>query len=122
DPAVGDKAVEGVDREPAAMLLDAAAKAEERGTAAVTRAVKSADTVFKVAIGALIAAMLGALVALWAYMRRAVLDPLRSAARLAERIAEGDLTAEIRARTGDEAGQLLTALGRMNAGLAQVVS
>jgi methyl-accepting chemotaxis protein len=122
DPAVGDKAVEGIDREPAAILLEASSKAEERGATAVNRAVGSADKVFRIAIGALVAAMLAALVVLWAYMRRGVLEPLRSAARVAERIAGGDLTAEIRARSGDEAGQLLTALARMNSGLAQVVS
>src|SRR4051812_15149694 len=73
DTAVGDAAVEGVDRAPAAMLLDAASKSEERGAAAVMRAVKSGESVFKIAIGALVVAMLGALAALWIYVRRAVL-------------------------------------------------
>ena len=122
DPYAGDKAVEGVDRDPTATLVEATAKAEEFGAAAVTRSVRTADSTFRLGIGALVVAVLGALVAVWVYMRRAVLEPLRSAARVAERIAQGDLTAEIRATTRDEAGQLLTSLARMNAGLTQVVS
>jgi methyl-accepting chemotaxis protein len=60
--------------------------------------------------------------ALWLFMRRAVLRPLGSAVEYAERIAQGDLTADIRATSRDEAGALLAALARMNAGLSGVVS
>ena len=122
DPYAGDKAAEGIDRALTATLDDAAAKAEEHGAILVNKAVTGADKVFKYGIGVLAVAILGALIAVWVYMRRAVLDPLRSAARVAERIAEGDLTAVIKAESRDEAGQLMTALGRMNASLSQVVS
>jgi len=122
DPYAGDKGVQDVATAMSATLDDATAKAEEHGAMLVNKAVGGADKVFKYGIGVLVVAMLGALVAVWVYMRRAVLDPLRSAARVAERIAEGDLTAVIKASSRDEAGQLMTALGRMNASLSQVVS
>jgi len=122
DPYAGDKAVEGVDRQATQTLLEAVTKAEEHGTRSVVAAVQSADRVYRVAIGALVVSMLLALVALWIYVRRSVLEPLKSAARFAERIAQGDLTAEIRATSRDEAGQLMTALGRMNSELSAVVS
>ena len=122
DPYAGDKAVEGIDRDITATLDDATAKAEEHGAILVNSAVRGADKVYKFGIGALAVAIAGALIAVWVYMRRAVLDPLRSAARVAERIAEGDLTAVIKADSRDEAGQLMGSLARMNAGLTQVVS
>jgi methyl-accepting chemotaxis protein-1 (serine sensor receptor) len=122
DPYAGDKAVEGIDRAPTKTLSEAVAKAEEHGAFMVNKSVRSADNVFRIGIGALVAAILAALATLWLYMRRAVLEPLRSAARVAERISEGDLTAEIRATSRDEAGQLLTSLARMNAGLTEVVT
>ena len=122
DPYVGDKTVEGVDRLATQVLLEAVGKAEDNGARSVMAVVKSAETVHRVGVVALIVAMLIALVALWLYMRRAVLGPLRSAARFAERISQGDLTAEIRSSSRDEAGQLMMALGRMNSELATVVS
>ena len=122
DPYAGDKAVEGIDRAATKTLSEAVAKAEEHGAFMVNKSVRSADNVFRIGIGALAAAILAALATLWLYMRRAVLEPLRSAARVAERISEGDLTAEIRANSRDEAGQLLTSLARMNAGLTEVVT
>ncbi|HUP29518.1 MAG TPA: methyl-accepting chemotaxis protein [Usitatibacter sp.] len=122
DPYVGDKLVEGVDRLATTALLQAVGKAEDNGARSVMSAVKSAETVHRLGVVALVAAMLLALVALWLFMRRAVLDPLKSAARFAERISQGDLTAEIRSNSRDEAGQLMMALGRMNTELATVVS
>ena len=122
DPAAGDGVAQGADMMPMAALEQAAAKADDIGKASIVRAVKSGDWVFRIATGALVATMLLALLAVYFFMRRAVLEPLRSAARFAERIAGGDLTAEIRSNSRDEAGQLLESLGRMNAELSQVVS
>src|SRR4051812_23374323 len=50
DPYAADASVTGIDRAPTQALLDASAKAEDRGSAVVLRAVKSADTIFKAAI------------------------------------------------------------------------
>ncbi|NGZ87325.1 methyl-accepting chemotaxis protein [Duganella aceris] len=48
--------------------------------------------------------------------------PLSQAVQLARRVAEGDLSAVIRSEHRDETGQLLSALGDMNAKLAALVS
>jgi methyl-accepting chemotaxis protein len=48
--------------------------------------------------------------------------PLTQAVQLARRVAEGDLSAVIRSEHRDETGQLLNALGDMNAKLASLVS
>jgi methyl-accepting chemotaxis protein len=122
DATVGDKAVEGIDRLPTQTLAEASNKAEENGMRAVTKAVKSGESVYRWAIVALVVAMVLTLVGIWLYVRKAVLEPLRSGARVAERIAEGDLTAVIRSHSNDEAGQLMASLARMNEGLTRVVS
>jgi methyl-accepting chemotaxis protein-1 (serine sensor receptor) len=121
DDSVGDKAVAGIDRGPAQTLVAAEKTANELGAKRVADAVKGAETAYRVAIVIILLAMLAALVALWYFVRRAVLQPLDEAAAHAERIAQGDLSAEIRSRTNDEAGQLLRALGRMSGGLSEVV-
>jgi methyl-accepting chemotaxis protein len=122
DPHAGDRAVEGVDRPPTAMLVESGKTAAEWGSKATQQAIQAAESGYRFAIAGTSIAMIGALVALWVFFRRSVLSPIDAAARFAERIAQGDLTQHIRARSNDEAGQLVTALGRMNAWLGEVVS
>ncbi|HEY4999557.1 MAG TPA: methyl-accepting chemotaxis protein, partial [Usitatibacter sp.] len=122
DPRAGDQAVEGVDRPPTALLLESEKTAAEWGAKATQSAVQSAEIGYRFAIAGTAIAMIGALVALWVFFRRAVLAPIDAAARFAQRISQGDLTQQIRARSTDEAGQLVTALSGMNAWLGEVVA
>jgi len=122
DPRAGDKATEGASKAPSERLDDAEKLASEWGARATAQAVNSAETGYRLAIVGTITAMVGALVALWIFFRRAVLAPMGAAGKFAERIAQGDLTGRIVARSEDEAGQLVDALGRMNASLAEVVA
>jgi methyl-accepting chemotaxis protein len=94
DLFTADKVVEGVDRAPTQMLVDVSQKAEDLGGRGVMNAVKSAEWNYRAAIAGIVVAMLVALVGLWLFIRKAVLGPLTDAARFAERIAQGDLTAE----------------------------
>ena len=121
DAAAGDKAAEGAGTVPTAILVEASGKAEDAGASAVLRAVKGGETVYRYAIVTLVTSMVGALVLLWWFLRRAVLQPLRLGADVAERIAGGDLTTTISSHSKDEAGQLLQSLSRMNDGLTRVV-
>jgi len=52
---------------------------------------------------------------------RSVTDPLSQAVKIAERIAAGDLSGEIRARRQDETGKLLIALARMQSQLRDMI-
>ncbi len=70
--------------------------------------------------GGLIAAVLAAFMAY--QLGRNISIPLRRAVTLAERVAQGDLTAEVKVRTNDEAGELMAALKAMNASLVAIVS
>jgi methyl-accepting chemotaxis protein len=54
-------------------------------------------------------------------MSRSIVRPLQTAIGHAGRIAGGDLTADIQARSGDETGDLLRALAGMNQGLVGIV-
>ncbi|MEP7069020.1 MAG: methyl-accepting chemotaxis protein [Usitatibacter sp.] len=121
DPHAGDKAVEGIDRAPGKMLEDAQRLAVEAGAKATARAVDSAETGYRAAIVGTVGVMLAALVMLWLFMRKTVLDPIREASRFAERIEQGDLTAEIDSRSKDEIGQLIGSLSKMKHSLGQVV-
>ena len=116
------KAVEGADRVPTQALAEASQKAEDLGGKGVMSAVQSAERVYRIAIVAIVLAMIASLVGLWLFMRKAVLGPIGNAVRFAERIAQGDLTSEIHSESKDEAGQLLRMLGRMNGSLGEVVS
>ena len=122
DPYAGDKAVEGIDRGPTQMLVEASQKAEDLAGKNVMAAVQAAEQLYRFAMVAIVLAMLAALAGLWLFMRKAVLMPIADAVRFAERIAQGDLTAQIRSRSNDEAGQLLNMLGRMKGSLGEVVS
>ncbi len=121
DPHAGDKAVTGIDRAPTNQLLDLEKEATDFGAKATLEAVQRADSGYRVAIAGTVLVMVIALVALWFFFRRAVLAPMGAAVKFAERIAQGDLTAEVSARTNDEAGQLLKALEAMKGSLGEVV-
>ena len=84
-------------------------------------AVTRAETGYRAAIVGTI--VIGrALVLLWVFFRRAVLAPMGAAARFAERIAQGDLTGDIHAKSDDEIGQLIGSLASMKHSLASVVT
>ena len=53
---------------------------------------------------------------------RSITRPLNDAVGVARRVARGDLSAEVRVRGRDEAGQLLEALRDMNGSLADIVA
>ncbi|HUP98017.1 MAG TPA: methyl-accepting chemotaxis protein [Usitatibacter sp.] len=122
DPAAGDNAVEGIDRGPSQSLADLSDKAAEIGSKGVVLAVQGGERTYRIAIAAIILAMVAACIGLWLFMRKAVLSPIGDAVRFAERISHGDLTVDIHSTSRDEAGQLLRMLGTMKVSLGEVVS
>ncbi|HYC41950.1 MAG TPA: methyl-accepting chemotaxis protein [Noviherbaspirillum sp.] len=52
---------------------------------------------------------------------RRITGPLNEAVNVAKRVADGDLTSEIKVKTQDETGELMKALQHMNASLARLV-
>ena len=72
-----------------------------------------------------IGGMLGLAIALTAVLAwlltRSIVQPLRSAVSVAQRVADGDLTVQVQAGGRDETGQLLTALSQMTQNLRTLV-
>ena len=64
---------------------------------------------------------IGAAMALGMYLAAAVTRPLNRAVHLAEAVASGDLSSDIVVDRGDELGQLLAALKRMNGSLVGMI-
>ncbi len=122
DPRAGDKAAAGAEVQPTRTLLEAGKEARDLGADAVARAVKTAESAYRFAIGITVVVIVLVIAAVWYFVRRAVLLPIDSAVGHAERIAKGDLTAEIRSDSRDETGRLLRSLAAMNDGLAGVVA
>ncbi|OFU81799.1 methyl-accepting chemotaxis protein, partial [Achromobacter xylosoxidans] len=58
----------------------------------------------------------------WAFIRRGVLLPLQDAGRHFDRIAAGDLTQRVEARSNNEIGMLFSAVRRMQEGLTRTVT
>ncbi|UZS65426.1 methyl-accepting chemotaxis protein [Pseudomonas syringae] len=68
-----------------------------------------------IVIAFVVAIMLGILIT------RMISGPLRSAIEVAQRIASGDLTQSVSSTRGDEAGQLLNAIGTMQGNLKRTI-
>jgi len=66
-------------------------------------------------------ALLGVAVMIAWLVAKSVSDPLNRAVEIAQRVAEGDLTVEIRELGDNETGQLLRSLKTMNSGLVSLV-
>jgi methyl-accepting chemotaxis protein-1 (serine sensor receptor) len=122
DAFAGDAAARGADAKVFSTLEEANSIAADIGAQATSAAVKSADRAYYVAIAATVVTMAVALLVLYLFIRRAVLSPISNAVRFSERLAEGDLTADIRSTAKDETGHLLRMMGKMRDSLGSVVA
>jgi methyl-accepting chemotaxis protein len=102
--------------------LNAVMSAEEKQAedAVVEANTTYANTRWLVIIMSAAALLLGIFIA-W-YLTRSVVRPLHGAKRIAQHIAESDLTQEIEIRTYDETGDLMQALKTMKESLTTIVS
>ena len=94
--------------------IDGAAQASRDGEARFSAA--------RLSIGAMLAGSLGLGLLLAFGIARAISGPLRAAAGVARRVADGDLGAHIEAASRDETGQMMDALRDMNGSLVKLVS
>nr|WP_307727778.1 methyl-accepting chemotaxis protein [Massilia sp. TS11] len=77
------------------------------------------ERVAKTAVGTLLLG--GLLISMSLAITRSIVKPLKRAVRIAQTVASGDLTSDIRVKGSDEAGQLLLALKNMNESLHTIV-
>jgi methyl-accepting chemotaxis protein len=121
EASAGDNAVAGVDREPAKLLGEAAAKIEADSAAVSGQAAAEARSATLISIE-LMAVVCVASIAGGFLFSRTITRPLASAVAAARAMASGDLSAPIDARGHDETADLMQALKDMQANLASVVA
>ena len=119
--SAGDKAVTGIDREPARLLDQATAlirqASEQSAEAAASHA--RASTGISLSVMGLVC-LLSALGALW--FSRSVTRPLGRAVEVTRAVADGDLRLTLSSSGRDEVAELLQAMADMQSRLSQVVS
>jgi methyl-accepting chemotaxis protein len=86
---------------------------DKASMAAAFEAARRAQSAAMAALATIIALSLALLVAASLYVTRALTRPLGDAVRAADLLTRGDVSARIEAVSRDEAGQLLTAMGKM---------
>ncbi|MFD1561523.1 methyl-accepting chemotaxis protein [Paraburkholderia silviterrae] len=91
-------------------------RAEERGAQAAQDIVSARNMM--IVLG-LVGVLIG-IVSAYA-LTRSITRPLDEAVKVAQTVASGDLTSDVRARSRDETGQLLEALATMNENLKKIV-
>ena len=120
DSAVGDKAVQGVDRDPSRLVRELAEQistdAHELQDAA-TRAGRRATWISLLLMGGLTVVGMAAAV----LISRSVVAPLNQAVTVANRVAAGDLGTPVLAQGGDEVADLMRALAAMSESLVRVI-
>ncbi len=124
DASVGDKAVHGIDREPAKLLDEAAGKiAATAATAsadAETAVQKTTRTSLALMLAVAACGMVGAVFFSRSIVRQLGADPADLTA-LVQRVTAGDLGAPVPVRAGDNTS-VMALLGQMQASLSQVVA
>jgi methyl-accepting chemotaxis protein-1 (serine sensor receptor) len=120
DHAVGDKAVQGMDRAPSKLIEEVGNRIHADSLAAAeAAAVAGRRAVWTSLVLMLVASAIGVVAGLM--LSRSITRPLQQAVDVAQQVAAGDLTTAIQSRGDDEIADLLRALEDMEAKLAQVV-
>ena len=121
DPVAGDTQVAGVDRAPAQLLDRAAREIAATNAQVAAEAGVQAERATIVSGALMVVAFLLALTG-GVLFSRTVTRPLGRAVGFAREVANGDLSTDLHAHGDDETAELLTALSKMQASLAHVVS
>lgn len=101
-----------------AKLIDVQRKTSDKVEKDAIEQIKATRNVLIVLLAAAMA--VGVAIAYW--ITRSIVAPLGFAVSVAKRVATGDLTGRVEARSGDETGQLMAALAKMRDGLAETVN
>ena len=121
DPAAGDKAARGADRDAAKLIEDlrtALARDEQQASSQAAALAQRNSSIALVVM--VLAGLAGVGGSVW--LSRTVVRPLQQAAVLAGQIAKGRLSNRIEPTGADEVGLLLDSLRHMQDSLASVVS
>jgi methyl-accepting chemotaxis protein-1 (serine sensor receptor) len=120
EPAAGDAAVAGMDREPARLLAESGDKIAADSAAISAEAGRRAERSTVISL-ALMLAVGAAGAAAGVVLSRRITRPVDDALNLARTIAGGDLGSHVRVTGNDEIAHLLRALAAMQGSLSGVV-
>ncbi|MRV71670.1 HAMP domain-containing protein [Duganella sp. FT92W] len=101
--------------------IDTVVRLDVDGAAQASRDGEARFEAARLSIGLMLAGALALGLLLALLISRAIGRPLRAAASVARRVADGDLGAHIEAKSADETGQMLDALRDMNGSLVRLV-
>ena len=121
DASVGDKAVSGMDREPAKLLDEAGEKIAADSAAQSAAAAEQARHANIVSI-VLMLGVCGAGIVAGVLFSRSITRPIGRAVDVARAVADGDLTVAVSTQGKDEVAQLQNALHLMQDKLSRLVS
>jgi methyl-accepting chemotaxis protein-1 (serine sensor receptor) len=122
DPHAGDVAVQGMDREPAKLIEEASKKIEAQAAAFAAQTSRDARRATLVSTVLMLVAAAASCLG-FILFSRSITRPITEATGFAQAIAGGDLSGRLSAaRSQDEVGQLLQALGQMQASLIRLVA
>ena len=121
DPAAGDQAVQGMDRDPAQLLDQAGEKIAAASRAIAAEAATHAQRALNISLATMLAVCVLAVGGAIAFSR-SVVRPLDRAVAVSRAVAAGDLTAAARVLGKDEIAALLNALHTMQGALSDVVA
>jgi methyl-accepting chemotaxis protein-1 (serine sensor receptor) len=113
DPVAGDHAVKGIDREPTKILDKITSDLARQADEAVVRAASQARNIILLSIAAILLTLAVVAAALPIWIARSVVRPVVRARDVLGAIAAGDLSSAIEAKSKDELGQMLVAMGAM---------
>lgn len=120
EPTAGDRAVAGVDREPARLLGQAVEQIATKTAAMSAQADSDARRAGGVSLALMTVAFAAGLGGATLFSR-SITRPLTSAVDVARSVAQGNLTSDIATGRPDELGLLLAALAHMQSSLSAVV-
>jgi methyl-accepting chemotaxis protein len=120
DPAAGDAAVAGMDREPARLLGESGRTIAADSAATSVHAAAQAQRASMISI-VLMLAVGAAGIGIGVWFSRKITRPVDDALGLARAIAGGDLSTHVKVAGSDEIAELLKALSAMQGSLVEVV-
>ncbi|NGZ85684.1 HAMP domain-containing protein [Duganella sp. SAP-35] len=115
-----DASVRGIDAEPAQLLVDSIGLLMASSADITSAAVDGGSRTVKIITVLMLTVAAGAIAA-GLTLSRSIIRPLTEAVAVAQAISQGDLSAEIQPRSRCELGDLMRALGDMNASLSRIV-
>jgi methyl-accepting chemotaxis protein-1 (serine sensor receptor) len=118
--AAGDKAVQGVDREPSRLVRELAEQISDDAHAMQALATQQGTRATWISL-ALMVGLAGLGMVMAVFISRSVVAPITEAVAVANRVAAGDLSLPVQARGRDEVAEMMRALATMSESLVRVI-